>query len=796
MLKNYLKIAWRNLRTNRLFTLINVIGLSLGLAMTIVLFLFISNELSFNTMYPKKDRIYRVLTETTGEYDNEVWATSSPIMASALKEFVTNVETAARVYKHNFGKTASIRANDQNYTEERFFWVDEELLTIFDIEMVKGRVNDALKRPNTVVLSESAAQKYFNGLDPIGKTLLVDNRNLLEVTGIYKNFPGNSTLEAHIMASSNGSWFYDRQSWGNVSFENYCLLEKNASKEETIAQMAKMLDDNVEKEDQWYGVSLQPLDKVHLYSASYQNSYASNIGDINEVKNLGYLAVLILLIACMNYMNLTTARSQNRSKEVGISKTLGALSKSLALRFYMETALITAMSIILGVILAILVLPGFNAITNQNLTIHHLASSNFVLAMLGIWVLTTLVSGLYPSTYLSRFLPREVLSPSLKQEKGNVLLRKGLVVLQFAASAALIVSVLIIYQQTKYIEGKKLGFSPENVVAISARGLKGDENKNALVQEFKNNSEVKSVVFAQGYPGMEVSGYVLRKNDTEGENGLGIQTNTTSAQIVDVLKLNLLAGNTLPQNKNEGDTIVQVILNQKAIDYLGYSPDEAIGKEVDIFYRTTSRIVGVVENFNFASLHQPIGAYAFHNHTNEGTSYVLVRFNSADLSNTLSRLKSTFSKVAPNLDFNYSFLDQNLARLYEREKRTSRVSIIFSLLAIVIACLGLFGLAAFTSEQRKKEIGVRKVLGASAVGITQMLSKDFLKLVLIALVIAFPVAFWVMSKWLEGFAYRIDISWFVFALSGIIAILVAMATVSFQAISAAIANPVKSLRTE
>ena len=796
MLKNYLKIAWRNLRTNRLFTLINITGLSIGLAMTIVLFLFISNELGFNTMYPKKDRIYRVLTETNSEMDNETWATSAPIIASALKDDVTNVQTAARVYKHNFGQTASIRANDQNYTEEGFFWVDEELLTIFDIEMVKGKAEDALKRPNTVVLSESAAQKYFNDLDPVGKTILVDNRNQLEVTGVYRNFSTNSTLDAYIMASSNGSWFYDRKSWGNVSFETYCLLEKNAPMEETVMQMGKMLDDHVDKEDQWYSLSLQPLQRVHLYSASYQNSYASNIGDINEVKNLGYLALLILLIACMNYVNLTTARSQNRSKEVGISKTLGALSKSLAIRFYIETALITAMSIILGVILAILVLPGFNAITNQNLSIHLLASGNFVLVVLGVWVLTTLVSGLYPSTYLSRFLPREVLSPSLKHEKGNVLFRKGLVILQFAASAALIVGVLIIYQQTKYMEGKKLGFSPENVVAISTRGIRDSENKKALIQEFKNISDIKSVVFAQGYPGMEVSGYVLQKNNSDGENGLGIQANTTSAQIVDVLKLNLLAGKTLPQNKNEGDTTVQVILNQKAIDYLGYSPKEAIGKEVDIFYQTTSRVVGVVEDFNFASLHQPIGAYAFHNHTNEGTSYVLVRFNSGNMSNTLSQLESTFSKVAPNLDFNYSFLDQNLKRLYEREKRASRISIIFSLLAIIVACLGLFGLAAFTAEQRIKEIGVRKVLGASVMGIAQMLSKDFLKLVLIALVIAFPLAFWIMSDWLEGFAYRIDIGWVVFAISGITATLVALVTVSFQAVNAAIANPIKSLRTE
>ncbi|MEO0572170.1 MAG: ABC transporter permease [Bacteroidota bacterium] len=796
MLKNYLKIAWRNLKTNRLFATINIVGLAIGLTITMLLFLFISSELSFNTMYPKKDRIYRVLTKTNAEFNNETWATAAPIMASALQENVTNVESAARMYKHNFGKEASIRANDQNYTEDLFFWVDKELLDIFDIEMVKGNVKEALNAPNTVILSESAAKKYFDAIDPIGATLKVDGRIQLEVTGVYKDFPNNTTLDANIMASSNGSWFYDRESWGNVSFETYCLLKKNAALKPTIAQLGKMLDANVDKEDQWYSLSLQALGNVHLYSSSYQNSYASYIGNISEVRNLGYLAILILVIACINYMNLTTARSQKRSKEVGISKTLGALSNSLAARFYTETALITSIAIFLAVLLTIILLPIFNTITNQNLTLSLLASSNFIWAILSIWLLTTLISGLYPSLYLSKFLPREVLSPSLKQEKGNVLFRKGLVIFQFAASAALIVGVLVIYQQTKYIQNKDLGFSPENVLAISTRGIRGTENTNALVQELQANASVKSISFAQGYPGVEVSGYVLQKDWSNQEQGMGIQANTADANIVDVLQLDLLAGERLPKFKSKTDTIVDVVLNEKAIDYLGYSPTEAIGKEVAIFYGTRSKIKGVVKDFNFASLHQPIGAYAFHNHTNEGKSYVLVSIGTQDLMNTLSQLKSSFLKVAPNLDFNYSFLDQNLEQLYQREQRTARVSVMFSLLAIIIACLGLFGLAAFTAEQRKKEIGIRKVLGASVMAITQLLSKDFLKLVVVALFIAFPLAFWAMSRWLESFAYKINVGWEAFIVSGTVAIFIALFTISFQAIAAAITNPIKSLRTE
>ncbi len=793
MFKNHIKIAWRNLKTNRLFSGINIVGLSIGLAIVILLFLYISHERSFDTMFSKKDRIHRVLVETDGDFGFDIWATAPPVTATALKEEVTNVETAARVFKHDFGGTASVRVNDQNFTESQFYWVDKELLSIFDVEMIEKNAINPLESPNTILLSETAAALYFKGENPMGKTIKVDGSKELEVTGIYKDFPKNSSLDANVLASSNGYWFYDSEIWSNSSFETYALLKENVGLEATEKQMKIMLDANVEKEEQWYQFSLQPLNRIHLYSASYGNSYVSRIGDINEVRNLTYLAVLILLIACMNYMNLTTARSQKRAKEVGMSKTLGASSQSLVARFYVETGLITAISIVLGFLLAVLVLPEFNSVTNQELELDLLFNRTFLGVVIAIWFITTLVSGLYPSFYLSRFMPKEILSPSLKQGKGNILIRKGLVVLQFAASAALIVGVLVIYQQTQFIKNKNLGFQPDNVVAISVRGLRGSENKNALVSEFKNLADVTSVAMAQGYPGIDVSGRTLRKNETQ-EEGLNIQTNVVDAEILEALGLNLLAGTTLPKNKSKTDTLVEVVLNKKAVQFLGFTPEEAIGKEVYIGLPNT--IVGVVDDFNYESLHKTIGAYAFHNNRSEGQSFMLVRFKSGNLSNTIDQLKGTFTKVLPSLDFSYSFLDQQLAKLYEREQRASQISIIFCLLAIFVAALGLFGLTAFMAEQRKKEIGIRKVLGASIATITRLLTVDFAKLVLISIVVAFPLAYILMNNWLEGFAYHIDIPWWIFALSGALAIGIAFITVSFQAIKAALANPVKSLRTE
>ncbi|WP_282178540.1 ABC transporter permease [Maribacter stanieri] len=793
MFKNYLKIAWRNLKVNRLFSAINVLGLSIGLAVTLILFIFIRHEQSFDTMYTNADNIQRVLLHTDGDNGQEIWATVPPSLGPTMMTDVANVEYAARILKNDFGGTASLRVLEQNFTEKDLFWVDAELLNIFDVTFIKGQAKGALDRPNTAVLSETSAKQYFGAIDPIGKTFTVDGKYELEVTGVYKDFPNNSTLDCNIMASGITTWFFKNPSWYNASFETYCLLKPNTDLASTELQLQEMLNKNMEKENQWYTFSLQPMKKVHLYSAGYDNAYANRIGDIKEVRNLSYLALLILLIASINYMNLTTARSQKRSKEVGISKTLGSSSGSLLFRFYMETGLVTLISLIIGVLLTFTALPIFNSLTGQELSTDSLLNVEFFISLFVLWLVVTLISGSYPALYLSQFKPSIVLKSSIVQSKGNVFIRKGLVVFQFAASVVLIVGVLMISKQMEFIRNQKLGFNAENVVAISINGLKGSEKKDALVSELKGLSNVSSVSLAQGFPGMEVSGRSLSRNEDDKEK-LNIQTNVTDASVIDVLQLKLLAGRTLPSFKQEKDTLVEVVLNRKAIEYLGYSPEEAIGKKVHISVPNT--IVGVVDDFNFASLHEPIGAYAFHNNTGEGKSFALVRYNAAGNSSTINQLETIFKAVAPNAAFNYSFLDNNLQNLYVRERRTAKVGIIFSVLAIFIACLGLFGLAAFVGEQRKKEIGIRKVLGASIVGITQMLSKDFVKLVFIAMLIAFPIAYWLMDRWLSNFAFHIDMSYSVFVIAGISALVIALVTVSFQSVRSALSNPVKSLRSE
>lgn len=795
MFKNHIKIAWRSLKMDKMFSALNVLGLSIGLTIAILLFSFISFEKSFDVQYKNYADIYRVLVNTTGDaFDKEIMATAPAAVAPALKEELPAVKYAARMLQHSFGETAFIKANNNNFLEKRLFWCDQEFFSIFDTKFIKGDPASAITRPNTVVLSKSAAQKYFGTIDPMGKTIKVDDKTELEITGVFEDFAKNSTIDCNLIASFSTTYFFKEPSWSNSSFETYVQLKDNASKVASENQMQQILDKNVDKQGQWYTLSLQPLSEVHLYSKDYTSTYTSRIGSISEIKNLSFLALLILLIACVNYMNLMTARSQKRAKDVGINKTLGASSKSLVGRFYAETGLLTLIALCIGVVLSIAIIPIFNTITGASLDYKFLMAPSFIIGVCIVWLVTTLVAGSYPAFYLSGFSPSAILKPA-NRTVSNAVIRKALVVFQFTASVVLIVGVLVVYQQLEFMKNKDLGYKPQNVVAVSTAAIKTYNKKQALANEVKKLSSFIEVGAAQGFPGMDVSGRSLHKNDQD-ENGKSIQTNVADASVLDVLQLKLLAGKTLPSVKQEGDTLVDVVLNKKAITYLGLTPEEAIGKKVDMQLGDDATIIGVVDDFNFESLHKPIGAYAFHNSRFEGKPYLLVRFNSASVASTMQQLEGAYAKVSPDSSFDYTFLDKNMEQLYEQDRKTAKVGLLFCLLAIFVACLGLFGLAAFTAEQRKKEIGVRKVLGASVLGITKMLSADFLKLIVVSIIVAFPVAYFIMQKWLETFAFRVSIGWLVFFVAGMCAVIIALLTVSFQAIKAAAANPVKSLKAE
>ena len=793
MFRNYIRLAWRKIKADRLFSTLNILGLSIGLGITLLLFLFVFHERSFDTMYPKKDRIVRVLLHTTNQQISETWCASPPAVGSAFQNEIPEIEKTVRFYHYAFGQPASISVNDKELIEPRFFYADEAIIDVFDLEFVHGNPNTALARPNTIIISESSAKRYFGNLNPIGKQLKLENYKDFEITGVYKDFSSNSSLDCNVVASFHSTNFAKNPSWGNASFETYALLSKNAdltSVEKKIAALIKK-----EVRDPWYTFSLQPFTKVHLYSANYYDSYNARIGNIEEVRNLSFLAILILIIACINYMNLITARSQKRHKDIGINKTLGASTKSIILRFYAETGLITLISISFSLILAIITVPLFNQIAGIELDYRNLFTPQFISSLFIIWAVTSLIAGSYPALHLSRLAPQVVVKSGFKKKTSGILIRKGLVVFQFTASVILIIGVMVVYQQINFIKNRDLGFNPDKIIVVSIGAAENKTSISSLKNKLLNSSNIIAVSSAQGFPGVEVSVRDIINPITK--KGHNIQTNNTDAEIVKVLNLKLLAGATLPKNKAQDDSIVDVILNKKAVDFLGISPEEAIGKKVQLQLGGNAYIRGVVDNFNFSSLKEPIGAYAFYDsRSGEAHSYLLIKFSGNNITAVLDEIKTNFQDFIPNSAFQYSFLDKNLERLYTAEKRTASIILTFSILAVFIACLGLFGLAAFTAEQRSKEIGIRKVVGASVFKITKLLSLEFLLLVCISLVLAFPLAALLMNSWLQNFAYRIDLNWIVFIIAATIAIFIAMVTISFHSIKAALANPIKSLKTE
>jgi putative ABC transport system permease protein len=799
MLKNYLKIAWRGLLKNRLFTFLNLVGLATGLAVALLLTLYVKDEFQFDRYHSKADRIYRVIVHATFDGKTMVWGNAPNAVGPAMKSEVPSVEQQVRLLRHNFGETAFVNSTDKKFAEKNFYWADGSLFDLFDIPLIHGNPKTALDGPHKVVVSQATANRYFGDENPVGKVLYVDSKDTLRVTGVYQTFPGTSTLDADLIGSFSSVRWAQHASWGNASFETFLLLNPKATMAQVEQQMSVVLTKHVPKQDQWFTLSLQPLTDIHLHSADIMKS-DTRVGDVRQVKILLILAIVVLLIACINYMNLATAKAQIRFREVGVIKTVGASMKHLVTRFYLETGLMVCIALLLGVGIVVLALPFFNQLTGKQLPFTSLLMPEIVGSLLLIGLLITLIAGSYPAFYLSSFSPKYLLSTTFRNQSGAGLFRRSLVVVQFTASVILMVCTFIFYQQLRYIQNQKLGYEPTQVVAITTAAAKDKSQLDALMNDFRSLSTVVDVCRAQTFPGAAGSGRSLTKPNASGnatDQGMAVQTNRVGNEFMNVLGLKLLAGRTLPAIKDPKDTTIQVVLNKTAVTYLGFTPEKAIGQKVrNLFDGDRTEIVGVVDDFHFESLHTPIGAYAFHNADTEGRPYLLVKTRTGQLAETMRQLEQVFRKDLPDSAFEFTFLDDYLNSLYRTEQRTAQVVMIFSALAILIACLGLFGLAAFTAEQRTKEIGVRKVLGASVGSIVTLLSKDFMKLVVVAILIASPIAWYAMNQWLSDFAYKITIDWWVFLLAGLLAVGVALLTVSFQSIKAALTNPVKSLRSE
>ncbi|MCK8492689.1 ABC transporter permease [Spirosoma sp. RP8] len=808
MLTSYLKIAWRTLQKQRGLTFINIAGLAVGLACCLLITLYVLDELSYDRYNTKADRIYRVQADIKfGGNDVHLAVTPDP-MGPTLKKDYPQVEQFVRL--HQRGTWLVKRAGSPtNLREDNITFADSTLFAVFTLPLLTGDPKRALAEPNTVVISESAAKRHFGKQNPVGQILVFDNNESYRVSGVMQDMPKN----AHFHSDFFLAMLSDKYPWGqwlSNNYHTYIVLKPGtdpavfAQNFETVIQkyagpqaqqMVGVTIDQFRKSGNRLNYWMTPLTDIHLRSKQ-QIELAPN-GDIQYVYIFSAVALFILLIACINFMNLATARSANRAREVGVRKVLGSERNQLAGQFMTESVLTTVLAMLVALVIVGIALPGFNALAAKEMRIEQLMSPVMLSILVVLPISVGLLAGIYPALFLSSFRPITVLKGKLNVSFRSAGLRSGLVVFQFMMSIILIVGTIIVYRQLTYIRTKNLGFNRERVLKINdAYAL----NKQA--ETFR-----QEVLRLPGVVSGSMSGYLPTPSDRSDQSffpeGQVDQKKAVSMQkwLVDydyVQTLGMQLTNGRNFSRGFGSDSSGIILNETAAKLFGGK--NIIGKRIATFDNPqntvlkTYTVLGIVKNFHFESLRRNIGALSLV--LEPSTGAVSFRLSSTDLPALLQQIEAKWKGLAPGQPFSYQFMDDSFDEMYRTEQRVGSIALTFALLAVLIACLGLFGLAAFMAEQRTKEIGVRKVLGATTFSIVGLLSKDFLKLVLIAIVLASPIAWWAMTQWLADFAYKVNLEWWVFALAGTVAVSIALLTVSFQSIKAALMNPVKSLRAE
>lgn len=793
MIKNYLKIAFRNLWRHKVYSFINIMGLTVGITACFLIFLYVRFELSYDKFHTKADRIYRLVCDTKTPTETLYESITSAPMAINIKKDFPEVEAAVRLEITSF----LVRRGDKKFQEERSLYADSTFFEAFDFPLIKGDPKKALTGLFSIVLSETTAKKYFGSEDPMGETLLLrgDNR-AVTVTGIMKDMPENSHFKADVIVSmiTRTQIFNpgrDNQ-WGNFGMYSYLLLKEGTDPHRLQAKFPAFLKKHNGKEQEesqmFYTLTLEPLKDVYLKS----KRESPDKGSISNVYIFSVIAIFILIIACINFINLTTARASERAKEVGIRKVVGAAKSRLITQFLGESILICLLAFLLAILLCTLLLPQFNQLAGKIISEGIFKNSNYLLVLFLLSAAIGLTAGIYPALVLSGFQPITVLKGRFASGKKGVSLRQGLVISQFTVSIILIAGTIVVYKQLHYMRSRDLGFAKDQMLVMD---YYYDRNIQSLKNEVKTIPSVLSVSTSSAIPGMGNNIAYSQIENKAGEVQIAnLDVYFTDFDFLKQFKVGVIAGRVFSSDMPT-DSTEAMIVNEEAVKSFGYtSPHDIIGKKFSQWGRE-GKIIGVIKNFNFQSLHQDIKPLSIRVDL-ESCHFVAMHVSAANLPATIAVLESKWKAAIPNRPFSYFFVDESFDRQYRAEERFGNLFFDFAILAIFISCLGLLGLASYSTMQRTKEIGIRKVMGASVGSITGLLSKDFLKLVLVAIVIALPVAWFTMNRWLQDFAYRSTIPWWIFLVTGIIASLIALITISFQAIKAAIANPVKSLRTE
>ena len=823
MFKNYIKIAWRNILRYKTNSILNILGLTIGLASVMLIALYIQNELKYDTAFEDSDRIYRV--NMRGKMgDNSFYAGYTPPPAGeALVNNFPEIESATRIFQPDDATIAYTQGSSPKvFNESEILAVDPNFLEVLSYPLLQGDATTCLQQPNSIVITPQVAEKYFGTENPLGKTLHYgDAQRPLQVTGVLtdlEQYPASVKFDMLMPVANFEAVSYFNWSWVWLNMATYVKLTKQASQDpESLARLearfpemlsvqaapaferiGQPFDAFLEKGNYWE-LHLQPLADIHLYSQDITSSITEQ-HDIKSLYILGIIALFIVILACVNFMNLSTVQSVKRSKEIGIRKVLGSQRSQLIKQFMTEVVCYTFLATLLAIAIVFLILPGFNELTGKAINIRAFFNPELLLLVLAIITLTAFLAGSYPAFFLTSFNPIRALKGKGTTSKNTGLVRNGLVVFQFCIAIALISCTLIVFTQLRYTQQKDLGFDKENILVINnterlGSGATSFKKELTAISGIQNASSSSSMLTRGQFGDFYVP--KATADDPNVASDISLGSYLVDDQFIETLDLELVEGRAFQKEFNDS---LSVLLNETAVAQIGW--ENPIGKQIlypggNMEYYT---VVGVLKDFNLESLHNTIEPFALFSEASQsyesGVSYITLKISGENIKNTLNQVEQLWENYSESVPLEYSFLDDDLAFAYQEDQRLASLFTVFALLAILVACLGLFGLIAFSAQQRTKEIGVRKVLGASVQSIVRLLAMNFLKLVVLALVLAVPIAWLAMNHWLQDFAYRIAIPVWVFVAAGALALGIALITLSIQAIKAAIANPVKSLRTE
>jgi putative ABC transport system permease protein len=800
MLKNYLKIAMRNILRNKAFSLINISGLAIGMACCILILLFVQDELTYDSYHEKADQIYRLIALNKSGGEERYLAPIGAPVAEIFAETLPEIQKAVRL---NRGSRVLVEYQDRRFFEERFFFGDPAVFDVFDFAILRGNPQTALAAPFAVVITETTAHKYFGDADPVGKSFVVDKNRSYNITAVMKDVPSNSHFHfdflasLETLASLHGERYLKHP--GYLAFYTYLLLGENTDPRELEGKMAEGVRQSYgEKIAAMRTFLLQPLKSIHLQSRLEYEIEANS--SIAFVYIYSAIALCILLIAAFNFVNLSTARSTKRAREVGMRKVLGAFRYQLTKQFLGETILFSILSLFFALVLVRLFLPFFNSLAGKQLPLNFVFSPSVLLGLLGIIAVVGILGGLYPAVFLSAFEPMRTLKGRLGSGGKSRFFRRILVVVQFTISIVLIIGAFVIRNQLHYMRSQNLGFDKEQVIVIPMHDQNTRKASDYIKTEFMNNSSVLRVTASSSVPGKPVINIAYRLEGLPDDEHFSMDTFFVDYDFLETIGIQVTQGRGFSKEFGT-DEESAFMLNEAAIRELNWQ--KALNKQViwpsdlrrlDAIVKK-GQVVGVVKDFHLASLHESIGPVLFQVRPSS-FRYISARISPVNIPETLSFFRKKWAQLSPAFPFEYTFLDEDFDKLYRSDEKVGRIVGIFSMLAIIVACFGLFGLASFAAEQRTKEIGIRKVLGASVPGIIFLLSREFTKWVLVANILAWPIAYFSMTRWLQNFAYKMSLGLGIFFLSGLLAFAIALATVSYQSIKAAVSDPINSLRYE